>query len=149
MNILIADDDKMCRDLLAEHLKSLGDCQFASDGDTLVEAFKLAHSKENPFQLVMIDIMMPGTDGIEALRQIRAYETEQEIPIDLRAKTIMTTALDDRRSITEAFGEEADGYLIKPVEYDSLAKMVEQLGLGSLGLGSLGLNSLGLNSLEG
>jgi two-component system chemotaxis response regulator CheY len=132
MNILIADDDKMCRDLLGAQLGSFGKCQFASDGDSLVEAFKLASSRGEPYQLVMIDIMMPGTDGIEALRQIRAYETEKEIPIDLRAKAIMTTALDDRRSITQAFGEEADGYLIKPVEYDSLAKMVEQLGLGSL-----------------
>ncbi len=129
MKILIADDNYASRRLLKAFLKDFGDCSFAVNGLEAVEAFKLAFENSDPFQLICLDIMMPEMDGMEALRQIRAYEAEQKIAPDKLCKIVMTTALDERKDIIESFNEGCEGYLIKPVEENQITKVLVQLGL--------------------
>lgn len=129
MKILIADDNYASRRLLKAFLKDFGDCSFAVNGLEAVEAFKLAFENSDPFQLICLDIMMPEMDGMEALRQIRAYEAEQKIAADKLCKIVMTTALDERKDIIESFNEGCEGYLIKPVEENQITKVLVQLGL--------------------
>jgi len=131
MKILIADDNYASRRLLKAFLKDFGDCSFAVNGLEAVEAFRIAHENNDPFKLICLDIMMPEMDGMEALRQIRTYETEQKIPPEKLCKIVMTTALDERKDIIESFNEGCEGYLIKPVEENQITKVLVQLGLVS------------------
>lgn len=131
MKILIADDNYASRRLLKAFLKDFGDCSFAVNGLEAVEAFRVAHENNDPFQLICLDIMMLEMDGMEALRQIRAYESEQKIAPDKLCKIVMTTALDERKDIIESFNEGCEGYLIKPVEENQITKVLVQLGLVS------------------
>lgn len=127
MKILIADDNYASRRLLKVYLKDYGNCVFATNGLEAIEAYKLAHGAGEPFSLVCLDIMMPEMDGMESLRQIRAFETEQGVPAEKQSKIIMTTALDDRKDIIDSFNEGCEAYLIKPVEENQLTKVLTQL----------------------
>jgi len=129
MKILIADDNYASRRLLKVFLKDFGESHFAVNGLEALDAFKLAHQNGDPFKLVCLDIMMPEMDGVEALRQMRAFENEHGVPEDRRCKVLMTTALDDRKDIIESFNEGCEGYLIKPVEETQITKVLAQLGL--------------------
>lgn len=129
MKILIADDNYASRRLLKAFLKDYGECSFAINGVEAVEAFKLGYNSGEGFKLICLDIMMPEMDGMEALRQIRAFEAEHQVPEDKLCKIVMTTALDDRKDIIESFNEGCEGYLIKPVEETQITKVLVQLGL--------------------
>jgi len=129
MKILIADDNYASRRLLKVFLKDYGESHFAVNGLEALDAFKLAHQSGDSFKLVCLDIMMPEMDGVEALRQIRAFEAEHGVAEESRCKVLMTTALDDRKDIIESFNEGCEGYLIKPVEESQIIKVLTQLGL--------------------
>jgi len=131
MKILIADDNYASRRLLKAYLSQYGDCHFAVNGAEAVDSFRLAFQGNDPFDLICLDIMMPEMDGLEALRQIRAFEADRiaEASTQKRCKILMTTALDDRKDIIDSFNEGCEGYLIKPVEEQQIVKVLAQLGL--------------------
>lgn len=129
MKILIADDNYASRRLLKAYLTQYGDCHFAVNGVEAVDSFRLAFQGNDPFDLICLDIMMPEMDGLEALRLIRAFESENCAEDAPRCKVLMTTALDDRKDIIDSFNEGCEGYLIKPVEEQQISKVLVQLGL--------------------
>lgn len=74
-SILIVDDDRSLRDLLAEVLREQGhDAQTAEEGNAA-----LARMNEAKFDLVISDIIMPGKEGIETIREIRALHPDVKI----------------------------------------------------------------------
>jgi two-component system chemotaxis response regulator CheY len=98
------------------------------NGREAVEAFRLAHTENQPYDLVLMDIMMPEVDGIEALKRIR--EMEAKDGLEPRVKVIMTTALDDPQTVMKSFYDgEASAYIVKPVVKEKLYKELEKLGL--------------------
>ncbi|PYR26870.1 MAG: two-component system sensor histidine kinase/response regulator, partial [Acidobacteria bacterium] len=120
--ILWADDNADMRDyvrrLLAEHY----DVTAFSDGATAVAA-ALAH----PPDLVLTDIMMPGVDGFGVLRQLRADERTQTIPV------ILLSARAGEESSVEGLEAGADDYLVKPFSArELLARVRTHLELGKL-----------------
>ena len=115
MKSLVVDDDFTNRLLLQRFLDELGVVHIAVDGEEAVFAVKAAHFAEAPYQLICLDIMMPGLDGQGALKAIRDFEDKRKVPVSQRAKVVMTTALDDKESVLRSFREQCDAYLIKPV----------------------------------
>jgi predicted signal transduction protein with EAL and GGDEF domain/DNA-binding response OmpR family regulator len=105
--VLIVDDDVSTRLLLGEVIRRAGfrvvEC---SDGVEAREAFELEHP-----DIVMLDVQMPGEDGFEVCRKLRAIQSGWETPI------LMVTALDDVPSIKTAFEVGATDYVTKPVNY--------------------------------
>jgi DNA-binding response OmpR family regulator len=100
--ILVVDDEWELRNLLTEFLTGEGyDVIHASNGE---EALELAE-KEEP-QVILLDIKMPGIDGIEVCRRLKEEDQTRFIPV------IMVTALEDRD--VDAFVEGADDFVIKP-----------------------------------
>lgn len=107
---------------------TLFDIDIVVNGREAVEAFKIAHTEGNPYDLILMDIMMPEVDGIEALQRIRAMEEENNYRP--KAKVIMTTALDDPQTVIKTFYDgEASAYIVKPVGKDKLYNELEKLGL--------------------
>jgi len=127
---LIVEDDFISRRILKELLAAKFDCDIAVNGEEAIQSFKLAHEGKRPYDLICMDIMMPGIDGQEALRRIRELERELAIPPSLEAKVIMTTALDDPKTVVQSFyAAGATSYIVKPISKQRLMAELRKLGL--------------------
>ncbi|HPX61410.1 MAG TPA: response regulator [Deltaproteobacteria bacterium] len=130
MKCLIVEDDFISRRILKEHLSSYFDCDIAVNGEEAVTSFRLAHEGKHPYDLICMDIMMPGVNGIEALRRIRELEKGMEIPQNLEVRVIMLTALDDPHTVFQSFYRVgATAYIVKPLSRQKLVNELMQLGL--------------------
>ncbi|MDI2099449.1 MtrAB system response regulator MtrA [Ruicaihuangia caeni] len=99
--ILVVDDDVALAEMIGIVLRTEGfDPQFSSDGAAALDAFR--RSKPD---LVLLDLMLPGLDGIEVCRLIRA---ESGVPI------IMLTAKSDTTDVVKGLESGADDYVVKP-----------------------------------
>ncbi|BDV42394.1 response regulator [Geotalea uraniireducens] len=130
MKTLIVEDDFISRKIMMELLTPLGECDVAIDGEEAVQAFRLAHEEKRPYDLICMDIMMPNMDGTEALKLIRAAESAMGVAAAHEVKVVMTTALDDPKSVVEAFYHGgATSYLVKPISRQKLMKEIRSHGL--------------------
>jgi CheY-like chemotaxis protein len=112
--ILIADDDPDVRELCRTVLGNEGYQVLESpDAATCVSLVR----EELP-DLVLLDWMMPGMDGIDALRALKGNPRTKQIPV------VMVTALDGLAEIAVATYSGADGYVTKPFEVDDLIRLV-------------------------
>jgi len=110
--ILVVDDEPVIRQLETTVLEELGHLVVqASNGEA---ALRLA--REEPPDLVLLDIMMPGLTGIEVCRQLREEKDTRAIPV------IVVSGLNAKKALEESIIAGADDFLAKPV--DSLELMV-------------------------
>ena len=128
MRALIVEDEFLSRKILRSFLMTLFDVDIVVNGREAVEAFRLAHTENNPYDLILMDIMMPEVDGIEALQKIRNMEESEKLRP--KVKAIMTTALDDPQTVIKSFHDgEASAYIVKPVAKEKLYEELEKLNL--------------------
>jgi two-component system cell cycle response regulator DivK len=115
--ILLVEDNEMNRDMLSRRLKKRGyTVLIAVDGETGVS---MAES-ERP-DLVLMDITLPGMDGLEAARRIRASEQTRPVPI------IALTAHAQDTAREKALEAGCNDYDSKPVELERLLRKIEAL----------------------
>lgn len=116
--ILVVDDDEMNRDMLSRRLARRGyDTLVAEDGQQALDVIN-----EEPVDLVMLDIMMPGMSGVEVLRILRQTYGEDELPV------IMATAKSDSKDVVESLDLGANDYVTKPLDFPIvLARVKAQL----------------------
>jgi len=127
---LIAEDNLLSRRILKELLAPQFDCDIAVNGQETIDSFQMAHESKRPYDVIFMDIMMPVVDGMEALLCIRTLERKMDIPAALAVKVIMTTALDDPRTVIRSFNEcEADAYIVKPISRQKLTTELRNLKL--------------------
>lgn len=129
MNILVVEDDFISRKLLCRYVDPFGEASVAINGIEAVSAVRYALESGHPYQLICLDIMMPGMSGQETLQAIRDLERTHDPEGTQRAKVIMTTALEDQATIQKAFDASADGYIVKPIEKKKFLATLEELGL--------------------
>ncbi len=117
-HILAVDDDKDILLIIKTYLECEG---FAvTTADSGADAVALA--TENPPDLVLLDVMMPGMSGFEVLRALKAGDNTCTIPV------IMLTGVSERSKIQEALSCGTDFYIIKPFDFpDLIAKVNEAL----------------------
>ncbi|WP_371372572.1 response regulator [Sporomusa aerivorans] len=127
MRILIAEDDLASRTFMLKFLSEYGECDVTVDGMEAVEAFMMAHSMKQPYDLICLDIMMPKVDGLKALQVIRQLETQQNVPEDKRAKVIMTTALNDTEIVRDSFDNGCEAFAAKPIDTAKFIKVMQNL----------------------
>jgi len=118
LKVLIADDNKTNRLVVQKMLKTAGtEVIFAQDGSEAVRHF-VNHMPE----LVFMDISMPKLTGIEATKEIRSFEAENErIPCPIIALTAHAMEGDREKFLEQGF----DGYLSKPVRKTDLLVVVD------------------------
>ena len=129
MKILIVEDDFASRKMLQKYLSPYGECDVVVDGQEALDAFSLALTENNPYDLICLDIMLPKIDGQDVLKQIRSIEKEKGIEGLEGVKIIMTTALGDTKNIMDAFKNQCEGYLQKPIERVRLIQEIRKLKL--------------------
>ena len=104
--VLVVDDDEGNRDLLGRRLAREGYAvRTARDG-----AEALAAVVSGPVDLVLLDVMMPGIDGYEVLRRLKAEPGTRDVPV------LMISALDELGSVVRCIELGAEDYLAKPFE---------------------------------
>jgi two-component system response regulator AlgR len=114
VRVLIADDEPRARERLRQMLAELPETECAGEAATGEEALALA-AKTRP-DIVLLDIRMPGMDGLEAARRLARLAEPPAV--------IFTTAYDQHA--LEAFDVQASGYLLKPIRRDRLAAALER-----------------------
>ena len=130
MKCLVIDDDFDSRRLLQKILHPFAYVDVATDGEEGVLAFHQALKENEPYQLITLDLVMPNSDGQQALREIREIEKEMGIAKKDGVKIIVVSGLDDNREIHDAFFlGNATSYMMKPVRRQILLEEVENLGL--------------------
>mgnify|MGYP002605080045 CR=1 FL=1 len=108
--IFCVEDDSNIRELVVYTLESTGfQARGFEDGSSFLEALAL----ETP-ELVLLDIMLPGEDGMELLRKLKASKKTREIPV------IMVTAKGAEYDKVKGLDAGADDYLVKPFAFDEL-----------------------------
>lgn len=115
--ILAVDDTEIILELIKIHLTKEG--YDVSTCDDPEKAMHLVESEQ--FDLIMLDIMMPGTDGLEVLKFIKQQEKNRHTPV------IMLTARDDMNSVRDCLTNGALEYLTKPFNIVSVKKRVAQI----------------------
>lgn len=114
IQILVVEDDESIREMVKKFLLAEGyRVDACADGDTALTQFY-----DKSYHLVILDIMLPGVDGHELLKEFRKLGN---------APVLMMTALDDDANQIKAFSNEADDYITKPFSMQILVKRVEAL----------------------
>jgi two-component system chemotaxis response regulator CheY len=113
LKALIADDSRVMRKILKDILERenfdvVGE---AADGE---EAITLC--RQHMPTLLTLDIAMPGKDGLQTLKEVKAFSTE--------IKVVMITSNDKHDIILEALKQGADNYITKPYEPEKVARVV-------------------------
>ncbi|WP_035992723.1 ATP-binding protein [Leptolyngbya sp. KIOST-1] len=121
--ILVVDDTPTNLEVLFDFLSNAGfKVLFAEDGESALEIAQYAHPN-----LILLDILMPGLDGFETCRRLKASEATAAIPV------IFLTALVDTPDKVKGFALGAVDFITKPLQYEEvLARVQTHLRLQAL-----------------
>ena len=112
VSILVADDEEIMREILYSLLTREGcHVRMTNDGETAVQVVR-----EEPFDAVLLDIMMPGLNGLDALEKLKKFDTD--LPV------IMITAYGTTSNTREAFKRGAFDFVEKPFKNDDVLLVV-------------------------
>ncbi len=114
IRILIVDDDRGAREALEEILED--DYSVVSLGDGLSALQKI---RRESFDLVLLDLMMPGIDGLETLQRIKAHDESLDV--------IIISATDRAREATACIKSGAYDYITKPFDPDAILALIERV----------------------
>lgn len=129
LHILVVEDDFISRNLLVRMVQRHGSIDSAVNGLEALKAVEAAQAAGHPYDLIFLDIMMPGMDGQAALKEIRAFEQAHEVLPTDGAKIVMLTALGDATNVLQAFRGQCEGYITKPYTLQTIEAQMKSLGL--------------------
>ncbi len=125
LSILIAEDNEINALLARALLTRLGHRPtIVGDGLATVQAWIAAHETGNSYDVVLMDVQMPGIDGLEAARRIRAAETDRGTP---RVRILALTANAQAEDREACLAAGMDGFLVKPLDRERLRAALEGL----------------------
>ncbi len=121
LKALLVDDSESARQVLKEMVESFGfEVHSASNGQEALELFTREHKASAPFSIMLIDLKMPGMNGVELAQQLKAETHEMPSVVMVTAYNIDT--------IKEAIGLKiVDDYLLKPVNPSTLFDVINNL----------------------
>ena len=125
-SVLVAEDNEINALLMRSLLTRLGhQAVITTNGEEALESWLAAKSAGTPYDLVLMDIQMPGLDGIEATKRIRSHEAAQAGRRTPILALTANTLVEDRYACFEAG---MDGFLVKPLDREKLADALAGLG---------------------
>lgn len=120
ITVAIVEDDARVRGQLATIVTQMPQCVCVGEYANAENA--VAGLPKNPAQVVLMDINLPGMNGVECVRQVKTV-----LP---KTQTIMLTVHQDTETIFEALAVGASGYLLKPVRKEELAQAIRDVVAG-------------------
>ena len=116
--LLVVDDDENNRDMISRRLARRGfDVAVVDDGHRALAAIDGPDGR--PFDLVLLDVEMPGMSGFEVLRRLREHHPPTRLPV------VIATARHDREDVVQALGLGANDYVTKPLDFPVVLARVE------------------------
>lgn len=121
--VMLVEDNKLNQRLMESSLRRFGfPIELASNGLEAVERYQADPGR---YFLIIMDIMMPVMDGLEATRQIRIFEQTKNLRVPIIALTANTFNADRERCLSYGM----DDYLAKPLNMELLAQSFRTLGI--------------------
>ena len=116
MRILVVDDDMLARMTAAQCIKKMGhDTTLSDGGDKALEMLR-----SGDYDLVLLDILMPGKNGFDVLTEIKADLKLREIPV------VMVSGTEELESMSKCLQAGAAGFLSKPLDSGPLAELIDR-----------------------
>lgn len=125
---LVVDDELVSRNKMRKILESFGECEAVGSGKTAIAAFREAWENWSPFDLIALDISMPGMDGIDVLLEIKSMEKEKNMSEAKRVKIMMVTSHSDKENLNTCFSAGCDDYVVKPFDREMIIAKLEKFG---------------------
>ena len=135
MKMLVVDDDLVSRVKVTKLLSAYGQCTAVEDGPAALCAFGFAYGIGKPYDLIALDVEMPGMRGQEVVKAIRAWETRlsveapEEYPVHQSVKIVMVTSSRDMSIISSSYQQLCDDYIVKPVTPENILASLVKMGL--------------------
>ncbi len=111
--VLVADDVFANRELLIEILRDYGNCTSAANGVEAWEAYLTSTGKNTPFDIILLDIVMPGMDGFTFLAKFRECEDQRGVPEAEKIPVIIISAFQHPQLST--LDLQKNDFMLKPV----------------------------------
>ena len=127
MRFLVVDDELVSRKKLQRALSAMGRCDAAEGGAEALEAFERAWADLDPYDVVCLDLNMPGMDGLEAARRIREAESVMEIGPQAASRIVMVTIQAGAEMVTKALQAGCNDYILKPFTLGTVREKIEHL----------------------
>lgn len=129
--LMLIEDDEGHRLLIRESLRAGGiinDIIEMRDGQEAVDYLFRRGAYENPARsprpgLILLDIKMPKLDGYAVLERVKSDPVLRSVPI------LMLTSTDDQNEVNRCYTLGANGYVVKPIQYERFQERVKSLGL--------------------
>jgi len=120
--ILLVEDDRVDAMTVKRALKDLNvenPLVHSNNGEEALQYLR-SRSNKNPC-VILLDLNMPKTNGIEFLKTVKADETLKKIPV------VVLTTSKDKQDVAESFEHGAAGYMVKPVNYKKFVETIETI----------------------
>jgi len=127
LRFLIVDDDESVHLYLGTVLAKYAECDFALSGEDGVLKFDEAYEARRPYDVVMMDILMPGMDGHQTAEMMRSRGEGKGISEINQFKLVMVTSLVDDTNVSKAFfNTHAACYIVKPLDKKKVLEELRQ-----------------------
>jgi CheY-like chemotaxis protein len=127
MNILVVDDSKLYRDTFSKKLSEYGTVKSSADGVDALRVFHLAHARNEPYELISLDINMEPISGIQVLKSIREWEKISNT--NNITKIIVQSSQDNIKNIMKIYDMGCQVFLRKPVKETALEEGLKKLNI--------------------
>src|SRR5688572_14255238 len=114
-SLLVVDDSEANRDMLSRRLQRRGFTVATASGGR--EALEMVRA--HPYDVILLDLMMPDIDGMQVLRTLRETWSESELPV------IIATAKDESADVVEGLKAGANDYVTKPLDLPVVVARVQ------------------------
>jgi two-component system chemotaxis response regulator CheY len=130
LRCLVVDDDEVGRELIVHYLEGIADCETAENGLKAVDMFREAFKSGAPYDLMILDIVMPEMDGHAAAKEIRLIEKAGGISVNEGVSIIVVSSLNTPHDVIQAYlAASSAAHIVKPVKPDKLLKILNKLGM--------------------
>jgi two-component system chemotaxis response regulator CheY len=118
------DDEYVALTKMVAILSHLGLCEAATNGEQAFGMFVKAIDNGRPYQLITIDIQMPGINGIELLKRMKAEEQKTQTAF---SRKIIVSAAGSSANVIRAAKYQCDAFLVKPVKRQMLIDKLPEM----------------------
>jgi two-component system, chemotaxis family, chemotaxis protein CheY len=126
---MVVDDDELGRELISLYLEGVAVCDMAENGLKAVDMFRGAFEGGQPYDLIILDIMMPEMDGHTAAKEIRLIEKEWGVPIHEGVSIMVLSSLNTPGDVIKAYlSARSAAHLVKPVQSEKLLATLNKMG---------------------
>ena len=125
--VLIVDDEVNIAETLREFVEEDGyDVTTVNNGKKAIEAYERALKKDQPFHMILLDIVMPRMSGLEVLDMIRQDEKSRQVSPEEKVPIIMLSGLKESW-MNDAYQDGCNDYLVKPYDMDVLMGKIKKM----------------------